>query len=350
MKKASATAILIALGACASLAAAQGSASSQPIIGLSSSPSITGHLHCSHDGTIYSMIDGYNAAPERPALLGIHPDASVTNFDWHSVPGYAHVYDPRSVFVGYGHIYALTIAERDIKGGIEKRFIVLTFNPDGSLMRTTTLAPGMKPWTMGAFQSGNLILLSQSRATHRVEADLLTPDGSPIRQLDLGTDDYLTIASAMPNGPDKYDESFLIASSKFQPYGDSLLLVPTLASALPMIELNEQGAVKAVALKVPKGTIVDQIIASTPSTLKLRLGVVRNNQHPNVDTDGKQMGMTITPSLQITEFSLADGSILHETKFGSYDVQPACEANGSLHLLTSNGSPGFLSVASERTN
>lgn len=346
MRKASATTVLMALCACASLAAAQGANSPQAIIGLSSNPSISGHFHCSQDGTIYSMIDGYNAAPERPALLGIHADGSVTNFDWLSVPGYAHAYDPRSVFVGYGHIYALTMAERNVDGRIEKRFVVLTFNPDGSLFRTTTLARGIKPWTMGAFRSGNLALISADHAGHRMALDVIAPDGAPIRQLNLGSEDYLALASATPNGPGKYDQSFLIASSKFQPFGDNLLLVPTLASALPMIETNERGVVRAVALKAPKGRIVDQIIASAPSTLKLRLGVVRPSQHPIVNTDGKQMGIAVTPSLQITEFSLTDGSILHQANFRSSDVQAACEAGGSLHLLTSNS--GFFSVTTEQ--
>lgn len=361
MKRASSTVFVITIWSGVFLAAAQGripDATTTPkfsrpqvVSDLNPRPTIAGRFDCSRNGTIYALVDGYipnSGAAERMALLGIHPDGTATNFNWHSIRGYEHVFWPKSVFVGYGHVNVLVKAERDTAGGKKiPDFLVLTFDQDGVLARTTGVPDGIEPWVLGAFRSGNMILLSEDRLNHRMAVDLLAPDGSPIRQLDLGNDDYLALATSMPDGPGKYDQSFLIASSTFHPVGDNLLLIPTV-SGLPILTFSEQGVVRAVVPKVSTDTVFGQFISSTPTTVKLRLGAIIPSQHPVVNSEGKQMGiMGITPSLQITEISLADGRILQQTNFGSTDVQPACEANGSLRLLTSSGSSGFLSVTTE---
>lgn len=363
MKKAAAGFILIALWSVVPTSGAQtpnaisAARFSRPQIVADVNPSSTvaGHFNCSTNGTIYAFLDGYtpnanrHSATDRMALLGIRPDGSVINFEWHYITGYSRVIWPESVFVGYGHINVLVEADSSTTGRPEKRFVVLTFNPKGTLVRTTPLKPGIEPLALGVFKSGNMILLSEDRLNGRMALDLIAADGRSIRQLDLGREDYLALASTMPNGPGKYESSFLIASSTFHPFGDDLLLAPTVMSGLPIIELSEHGVAKAVVSKIPDGSVAYQFLSATPTTLNLRLGAIIPSQHPVMDSAGKQMGiMGITPSNDITSISLADGSILRRASFGSSSVQPTCEANGSLYLLTSTGSPGFLSVTSEK--
>lgn len=220
----------------------------QVVADLGPRPTIAGRFGCSRNGTIYAFVDGYipkanhSGATDRMALLGIHPDGTATNFDWHSICGYAHVFWPKSLFVGYDHINVLVKAEREIAGG--KRvpdFLVLTFDQNAVLARTTALPNGIEPWVMGAFRSGNMVLISEDRLNHRMVADLIASDGSPIRQLDLGNDDYLALASTMPDGPGKYEPDFLIASSTFHPFEDNLLLIPTV-SGLPSSRLASRGS------------------------------------------------------------------------------------------------------------
>lgn len=320
-------------------------------------PTIAGRFDCDKDGTIYTFIDGYtpntgSTPTARLALLGIHPNGNVTNFDWRSVEGFTNISLPRSVFVGHGQIFVL--AEGDRKSGKEEQYLpyplVLTFNQEGTLIRVGVLDQGLDPLVLGVFKSGNFVVVSYDRLNNRMALDLIRPDGTEIRQLSLGSNDYLAQASKMgpQSMPGKYNSTLLIDMSKFFPFGRNLLLVPLETSGLPVLNLGEKGVASAIVPQLPKGMVLDSFISTTSTSLKMRLGTVVQTQHPALDSDGKLLSVGTIPSQKITEFSLANGSIVHEDKIGSTAVQPACEADGALRLLTSSGTAGKLAVVTAR--
>jgi hypothetical protein len=330
------------------------------IADLNARPTIAGRFDCSDDGSIYTFIDGYapnNSGPtpkERLALLAIHPDGSVTSFPWRFANGFSNISRPKSVFVGNGRVYVLVEGSRDPAAEGQNSFypIALAFNQAGALIRAAVLEQGLDPLVLGAFKSGNLVVISEDRLNHRMALDLFRADGMPIRQLELNDSDYLAQASKMATGrePRSYNSTLLIAMSKFFPFGDHLLLVPLETSGLPIIELGEEGVVKAVVPQLPEGTVLDSLISSTASRLKVRLGAVVETQHPALDSQGNLLSFGTEPSERITELSLADGSVVHEIDLGSAPVQPACESGGVLRLLTSSGNAGKLSVVTAQVH
>jgi hypothetical protein len=60
-------------------------------------PMIAERLDCGDDGSIYTLMDGYALSSERPALLAIHPDGTVTSFSWRSAPEFTHIMAPQSI-------------------------------------------------------------------------------------------------------------------------------------------------------------------------------------------------------------------------------------------------------------
>ncbi len=176
--------------------------------------------------------------------------------------------------------------------------------------------------------------------------DLVSAAGAPIRQLDLGPSDYLEQSPKfkLGNSTRRYNSTLLIAMAKLYPIGNNLLLVPLEISGLPILELSEHGTVKSVVPQLPDGTIIDSVIPSSSSILKVRMGRIVETEHPALDSEGDLLSVGTTPSERITELSLKDGTIVRETDIGSAAVQPACEAGGALRLLTSSGSAGKLAV------
>jgi hypothetical protein len=132
--------------------------------------------------------------------------------------------------------------------------------------------------------------------------------------------------------------------SKFFPFGGNLLLVPLDTSGFPIVEVSEQGVVKAVVPQLPDHAVIESFVSSTPSALKVRLGKIVQTEHPALDSQGELLSVGTTPAPRITGLSLTDGRLLSEVNIGSPSVQPVCEAAGALRLLTSTGSAGKLAV------
>src|ERR1019366_1028888 len=127
---------------------------------------LTGPFGCDRDGSIFATINGYlfeggAANPDRLALLGIHSDGSVTDFSWHSVPGFNTTTSfPKSFFVGNDHVYLLVDARPSsgtTSGGSHTQ-LVLVLNEQGGLDRAITLEPDLHPLVFGVFRSGRILV------------------------------------------------------------------------------------------------------------------------------------------------------------------------------------------------
>lgn len=319
---------------------------------------IAGRFDCSNDGSIYTLIDGYalnigTALNERLALLGIHPDGTVTSLPWRLVPGFTDVSLPKSIFVGNGHEYVLVNAERKTaKPGYVSRYpLVLTFDVKGSLVGTVVLSQDLNPLSFGVFPSGNILLVSEDRLNHRMALNLVGADGVPIRELHLNDSDFVVRASHMPaaaRGPSSYSTSLLIAMSKFFPSSNHLLLVPLETSGLPIVELDERGVVRSVVPLLPNNMVIESFLPTNDaSSWKVRPATVLENDTETLDSQGKVLGVATRPANRIAVISRTDGSLQREIDIGGPGIQPACEIDGTFRFLTSSDQ-GRLQVVTAR--
>jgi hypothetical protein len=324
--------------------------------GLGPGSMIAGRFDCGEDGSIYTLVAG--DAPEgdpesHVSLLGIHSDGTATSFPWWSVPGFTKVTGPGAIFTGNKHVYVLVRAESGSEQNERSSTYpaILVFNLSGALEGTVRLESGSDPVAFGVFPSGNILLVSGDRLNHRMSLSLVRDDGSPLRELTLGREDFVTRSAEMPvkpRGTATYSPLLLIAMTKVLPLDGHLLLVPMEAGDLPMVEVGEHGVLGSTTPHLPADLVLEGLVSSSASSYTLHLAKhIDSFQEGSRDAQGKVLAIAIEPYQRLTEISRADGSVLGEIGLGSGGIKPACEANGVYRLLTS-GSEKKLQVVTAR--
>jgi hypothetical protein len=317
---------------------------------------IAGRFECGEDGSIYALLAG-DAPKGDPdshvALMGIRSDGTTTSFPWWSAPGFTKVTGPNAIFTGNGHVYVLVKA----RGGSEAddhpsaHPAMLTFNQEGVLESAVRLNADSHPLTFGVFPSGNMLLVSQDRLNHRMDLSVVSKTGSPIREISLGKDDFVTKSAAMSptvRGADNYSPLLLVAMSKVLPLDGHLLLVPMETGDLPMIEIGEDGVLGSTTPHLPADLVIEGLVSSSPTSYTLRVARhIDSKDNGARDAQGKVLAIAVAPYQRLTEISRTDGSVLREIDLGSSGIEPACEADGAYRLLTS-GSEKKLQVVTAR--
>jgi hypothetical protein len=314
---------------------------------------LTGPFGCDRDGSIFATINGYlfeggAANPDRLALLGIHSDGSVTDFSWHSVPGFNTTTSfPKSFFVGNDHVYLLVDARPSsgtTSGGSHTQ-LVLVLNEQGGLDRAITLEPDLHPLVFGVFRSGRILVISED---HRKALKLIDANGTFIREIQLNDSDSVLRASEPASdslgAPANYSPHLLISMIKLIPSGEHLLLVPLGTSDRPILELDENGIVSSVIPQLPDNMVLDSFISSDESSFKVQLGRLLESTKKVVDSQGKWLGVATAPRHRITEISRRDGHILRELELAEPELLPVCQTDDVFHILAAP-SQGRLQVS-----
>jgi hypothetical protein len=317
---------------------------------------LTGPFGCDRDGSIFATITGYlfeggAANPYRLALLGIHSDGSVTDFSWHSVPGFNTTNSfPKSFFVGNDHVYLLVDARPSsgtTSGGSHTQ-LVLALNKQGGLDRAITLEPDLHPVVFGVFRSGRILVIFEEPLNHRMALKLIDANGTFIRDIQLSDSNSVLRASKPASDslgdPANYSPHLLISMIKLIPSGDHLLLVPLGTSDRPIVELDENGIVSSVIPQLPDNMVLDSFISSDESSFKVQLGRLLESTKKLVDSQGKWTDVATAPRHRITEISRRDGHILRELELAEPELLPVCEADNVFHLLAAP-SQGRLQVS-----
>ncbi len=327
----------------------------QVVEGVTAGSMLAGRFDCDN-GSIYTLLAG--SAPEGDpdshlALMAIHPNGTTTSFSWWSVLGLSDISMPKAVFVGNGHVYVLVISRSaTAENEHASRYpVVLIFNRDGELEDTVRLEEDWIPLAFGVFPSGNILLASDDRLNHRMDLSLVDKHGRFVRQISLEDNDFVARAAQMPpadRDSASYSPIFLIAMSKFLPMGDHLLLAPLDTGDLPILELDEHGVLGATTPHLPPGMLLEGFISWGASAFTVRLGKLLEPRSAGPhDSEGRVFGVATEPSQQMTEISRTDGRVLREIDLGAVGIQPACEANGVYHLLTS-GNEQRLQIVTAR--
>ena len=306
------------------------------------------NFRCANDGSAYIFVNGTvsgtNADPDRQnlaALLGVHPDGTVTSFPWWSVPEFSSMSMPQSVFVGNEHVYVLDRGRRISKEQERTPLspVVLKYDTAGNLLETIAPAEDRNALVIGVFPSGHMLLISEDRLNHRMALDLLDEHGVFIRDLRLNKDDFVERAEQLPTasrGTGSYSPTILIGMSELVPSDGHLLLVPLYSAGLPIIELSEDGVVNSITPHLLNGNVIEALISVGASTIAVQPGKVLQSGKPTVDAQGKFMGVPTEPFPRIALISRANGDIVKEFDLGSADVEPECESAGVFRFLTSD--------------
>ena len=304
-------------------------------------PALAGPYGCDGDGSIYAWINGYiyaggNSNPDRLALVGIHPDGTVTSFSGHSVTGpNGTSLFPKSFFVGNEHVYLLVDAEASAGSGLHTQS-VLVLDKQGGLNRAITLESDLHPLVFGVFRSGKILAVSEDSSTHRMALRLIDKNGASIRELHLNDSDFILEGSELipdSNTSVSYSPTLLISMTKLIASGDHLLLVPVGTSNRPILELDENGIVSSVIPQLPDHTVVELFISSDESSFKVQLGTLLESTKKVVDSQGKVLGIATAPRHRVTEISRIDGHILREFELAKPELLPVCETDAVFHLL-----------------
>ena len=317
---------------------------------------IAGRFECGEDGSIYALMAG-DAPKGDPdshvALMGIRSDGTATSFPWWSAPGLTKVTGPNAIFTGNRRVYVLVKA----RGGSEAANdpsahpVMLTFNQEGTLESAFQLNADSHPLTFGVFPSGDMLLVSQDRLNHRMDLSVVSKTGSPIREISLGNEDFVTKSAVMSptiRGADNYSPLLLVAMSKVLPLDGHLLLVSMETGNLPMIEIGENGVLGSTTPHLPADLVIEGLVSSSPTSYTLRVAKHIDSKDNGVrDAQGKVLAIAVEPYQRLVEISRTDGSVLREIDLGSSGIEPACEADGAYRLLTS-GDEKKLQVVTAR--
>jgi hypothetical protein len=216
----------------------------------------------------------------RLALVGIHPDGTVTNFQWRSVAGFRSISYPKSVFVGHGHVYVLADARTSSPQCDQETYahIVLVFNQQGDLEQVISLKTNSNPLGLGVFPSRKLLIISESKSDQRMAVMLFSSNGEFIRDILTNLSEYVMRESGLSPAShviDNYSPELLISLIEVVPSGDHLLLVPLETSKVPIDEVDENEVVNSVIPHLPDNTILDSFISSDATSFKIQAGFPR---------------------------------------------------------------------------
>jgi hypothetical protein len=318
---------------------------------IEAAPALAGPYGCDGDGSIYAWINGYifaggNSNPDRLALVGIHPDGTVTNFSGHSVTGPNGTSSfPKSFFVGDDHVYLLVDTPVSAGGGSHTQS-VLVLDKRGGLNRAITLESNIHPLVFGVFRSGKILAVSEDSSSHRMAFRLIDGNGAFIREIQLKDSDFILGTSELI--PDShttvnYSPALLISMIKVIALGEHLLLVPIGTSNRPILELDENGIVGSVIPQLPDHMVLESFISSDESSFMVQLGRLLESTKKSVDSQGRVLGIATAPRHLITEISRKDGSIVRELELKEPDLLPLCQTDSVFHILAAP-SEGRLQV------
>ncbi len=154
----------------------------------------------------------------------------------------------------------------------EHHHYILVYGRDGRFKRMVQLDDSFRIHALGVFSGGSFLAYGFDNASKSPRLALLRGDGTLLQYLQV-PDNYLPSYLKKAQEEEKQNPS--------QPRSMSLghvILVPSdrhimiaaVDSRLPLLEVSEAGAVRAIPLKIPKDQIVETVFASETS-LYLRI-------------------------------------------------------------------------------
>lgn len=327
------------------------------VTSLTQGSGIAGTISCTDTGSVLFLMDRSDPGTDANGhplghieLVSVTPKGELRQYAWSNLPNFRNVLAPTSYFAADGKVYALVHAEKIDANHPEQRQpslpLVLVFGSNGDMERTIPVDPALDPITLGAYANGDLLLISEDTLNRRMRLTVMDSVDGAVRELRLFDNDAMEHNGAgapSANGDVTYSPDLLAHFTEIHAFGDDLLLVPMNTWGMPIVEVNENGIVRAVRPALPQNAVVGWWIDSDGRTWKVRTGEVRGKPVKDAST-GEVMGVAVTGSKEIVEINPNDGAVTRRIAIDPGGVLPACEHDGDYEFLTAQQKDGLLEM------
>ena len=284
-----------------------------------------GNSSCAPDGTLFTMMIAMPPAKFTWALDSLTDGTELVHYAATTAPGYKSINGPYKYFASDNAVVTLANAEPLESQMAENQkpksvTLALVYDRKGTLQRAVPIPPNIDPKSIGMYGSGDLLVITKDASANRLRLLVLDHDGDIKNELSLFDYDYEANRKSKKGQPlANLDQTDLI---QIVPHGDNLLLVPTLTQAT-VIEVNEQGIVRATDIALPKGYLLRELFPddgpywtiSTYNDVKLIHGAVYTyvpSKDPNKPGTAKvsQQTSPVFRNGPLFQFNSFDGSLV----------------------------------------
>jgi len=333
-----------------------------PIAGINASPAIKLPFGCAGDGTVFvtmvplgGQMHAPSYAPPPLLLVSVSPSGRAHTFPLDQPT--AQLFDVREIdhYASESSVIFLIKAARENKpvkqtyakpdgtegeftrNSAERNYYIVIFDRDGNYQKTIQLDVGFQVQQIGAFPNGVFLAFGYDDATHAPKLVMLKEDGTLLRFLQIPKGDVPESMLGTKEGSGK-GAAVYIAPAQFVPVEPHSILVVQNKTSFPLLEVNEGGVIRAIPLKLPKGTQVEGLIVSN-SNLYARV---------SPGDDGSIYEIGAQDGVVLRRFQLENGrsgssvACVHDGKFLSFEhgdgklvpligtPEPAIEANAGV--------------------
>lgn len=300
---------------------------------------------CSPDGSLFLVIAG---SPEKMdfALNSLTNGTEDVRFAASPGSEYEYVGWPAHYFAGDDSVVTLISAEirknpmeESQSANPQEVTLALVYNRKGTLEHVVPIPQDFDATSIGMYGSGDLLVVAKDPVRNGLRLLVLDKDGDKKNELSLFDYDYDTGQKTRKKQPlaKVFDAADFI---QIVQDGDNLLLVPT-GTAATVIEVNEQGIVRATDLQLPPGYLLRSLLSMdggywTVSTY-MDAKILSN---PQPGTTG-----VVFRNGPLFQFNSFDGGLVRRIDSpANLNNGVRCAHNGEFTALTTDKKTGRLEV------
>jgi hypothetical protein len=329
------------------------------VAGIEASHAIKLPFDCTSDGTVFVDMVPADAqfhppvyVPPRLLLTSVSPSGHANTFPLDQVT--AQLFDVSEIdhYVSESSVIFLIRAAKENKpvkqtytkddgtqgettrNVADRSLYVVTFDREGQHKKTTEIDAGFTIEHIGVFPSGDFLVFGYDEKDPSPKLAMLKDDGTLLRFLQIPKGDAPESMFGTKDGSAK-GAAVYIAPTQFLADAHSIIVVQN-KTVFPLLDVNEGGAITAVRAKLPKGMMIDALIASDQHLYALVNPATEGSIYEIAEHDG-----TVLRRFDRSDGRSASGvACVHDGKFLSFD-----HGEGKLIPLVGTAEPA---VASEK--
>jgi hypothetical protein len=310
--------------------------------GISATPAIKLPFQCTSDGTIFvsfvSTVPVHSGLPPPPPglppmlLTSVSPAGRGQTFRLDQVPE-LYISSEVDHCASDSDVMFLVRASRENKpvkqaytvgsyhgestsNVAEQHLYILTFSREGEYRRTIEIGDAFRIMQIGVFPSGTFLAFGYDQKDHSPKLAMLKEDGTLLKFLEIPKGDAPESMVSGANAPHPH----VIAPTELVPEGRSVLVVQN-KTTLPLLEVSEGGAVRAIHPKLPEGEPIEAVIPADRN-----LFVIAKPETDKQSSAGIIYEVSAENGNVLRRFVLSDGqravdvvACVHDGKFLSID-------------------------------
>ncbi|MFZ0661781.1 MAG: hypothetical protein WAM66_03750 [Acidobacteriaceae bacterium] len=303
---------------------------------------------CAPDGTLFMEMEGISPGEWWDyALHSLTDGTEDVRYAASVASGYQRISFPSPYYFASDDAVVTVMSAAPLENSLEESqgtvpqevTVALIYDRKGTLERVVPIPPKIDPQSIGMYSSGDLLVISKDASRNRLSLLVLDHDGDIKNELSLFDYDYdakRKVGNKQPLAKD-VDAAAII---QIVPDGDNLLLVPQLTQAT-VIEVNEQGIVRATDLKLPPGYLIRSLFPSDGP-----YWTVSTFDHVKVlhEKTSKE-GYPVFYNGPLFQFNSFDGSLVRRINLPpKLNAKILCVHNGEFTAMTTDKKTGHIEL------